>query len=530
MLLVELARAGVTEGRPHVLPRKVHAVISSHLAQLSPLATEVAGAAAVIGRTFDDMLLRHVLGERRHELADGLDELWRRRVVRIRGTDAYDFSHDRVRDVAYAAVGPARRRDLHRRAADALLAIHGRRDELAAQVAAHYELAGDVVAAVEHYQRALALAARVYAHDEVEHLASRVLAILGRRPEGRQRAIEELAVLHRLVVAIFAGQGDQVRLNELHGRTRALREADDLPAEPATLRLSANTTLVGLRFGEADEIGRQLLALAGNDDVVRTEGHYVRGVCRFWLGDLAGSQLHLAAALASFRPEHALGHLYDFGQGVHAVCLVRAGLTAWHLGDAERARALRSDALEAALQTGHAYTEGYVRCFGAWLAYEDDDVDTAASLMDVGDAFDANEFPRWFTRALQAWVTARRQGPAVAIPALEDVLERIRGGTIQLYRVWFELMLASLHIACGDPVAAQRVATQARLVAAAHIPIHLAEALRLEALAGHFAGKEAAEVDRLLAEALSVAQAQGAVRYVERARRAIADVAADRGR
>ena len=150
--------------------------------------------------------------------------------------------------------------------------------------------------------------------------------------------------------------------------------------------------------------------------------------------------------------------------------------------------------------------------------------------MDVGDAFDANEFPRWFMRALQAWVTARRQGPAVAIPALEDVLERIRGGTIQLYRVWFELMLASLHLACGDPVAAQRVATQARLVAAADIPIHLAEALRLEALAGHDAGKEAAEVDRLLAEALSVAQAQGAVPYVERARRAIADVAADRGR
>ena len=37
--------------------------------------------------------------------------------------DAYDFSHDRLRDVAYAELSRPRRRLLHRRVAEALLQI-----------------------------------------------------------------------------------------------------------------------------------------------------------------------------------------------------------------------------------------------------------------------------------------------------------------------------------------------------------------------------------------------------------------------
>jgi DNA-binding SARP family transcriptional activator len=529
LFVVELARAGFTDGPQRPLPRKVQAVISSHLAQLSPLATDVVGAAAVIGRTFDGAQLAHVLNGRRDEVVDALDELWRRRVVRIRGTDTYDFSHDRIRDVAYAAVGPARRRELHRRSAHAVLVIHGPRDELSAQVAAHYELAGDSVAAIEHYHRALDLAARVYAHDEVEHLAERVLAILGRWPQGRPRAIEELAILDRLLVATMAGQGDLDRADQLHARIGALRTAHDLPAEPATLRLTANTTLARLRFREADDIGRKLLDLAGDDDVVRTEGHYVRGVCRFWLGDLVAAEHHLAAALAAFRPEHALRHLRDFAQDTHAICLVRAGLTAWHLGNEDRARALRCEAIEAAEATGHAYTQAYVRCFGAWMACEVDDVATVEALVDVDDRLITNEFMRWSTQGLRAWVVAR-QAPTAGIPLLEEVLDAIGRSAQQLWRVLFELMLASFHAAAGDHAAAHEIARRARLVAAAQIPIHHAEALRLEALAAHHDGEEPAEVDRLLSDAIAVATTQGAVPYVQRARAAAAAVAADRRR
>ncbi len=54
------------------------------------------------------------------DLVRGLDELWQRRIVRERGADAYDFTHDKLREAAYDALSPARRRLLHRRVAGAL--------------------------------------------------------------------------------------------------------------------------------------------------------------------------------------------------------------------------------------------------------------------------------------------------------------------------------------------------------------------------------------------------------------------------
>ena len=55
------------------------------------------------------------------------------------GADAYDFSHDRIREVAYAALSPARRRRHHLRVARALeraAAPAGRGER---RIAAHYE-------------------------------------------------------------------------------------------------------------------------------------------------------------------------------------------------------------------------------------------------------------------------------------------------------------------------------------------------------------------------------------------------------
>ena len=54
------------------------------------------------------------------EVVAALDELWRRGIVRDQGLEGYDFSHDKLREVAYEAIGPARRRRLHLEVAEAL--------------------------------------------------------------------------------------------------------------------------------------------------------------------------------------------------------------------------------------------------------------------------------------------------------------------------------------------------------------------------------------------------------------------------
>ena len=111
------------------LPPKVQSVLEARLAQLSPPARELAGLAATIGREFSFKLLAQASGRDEETLVRELDELWQRRIVREHGADAYDFSHDKLREVAYGSMSAARRRLLHRQAAQALETLHAARPE-----------------------------------------------------------------------------------------------------------------------------------------------------------------------------------------------------------------------------------------------------------------------------------------------------------------------------------------------------------------------------------------------------------------
>ena len=138
-----------------LLPPNVYAMIRARLGQLSPSAQEMAGLAAVIGRAFRYELLAAAGTRSEDEVVLGLEELWKRRIIQEEGSDAYDFSHDRLRDVAYAELSRARRRLLHRRVAEALQQLHPHGiGDLAGQIADHYERAGLVDVAADHYSTA----------------------------------------------------------------------------------------------------------------------------------------------------------------------------------------------------------------------------------------------------------------------------------------------------------------------------------------------------------------------------------------
>jgi predicted ATPase len=99
--------------------------------------------AATIGPEFSFALLARTSDRDEDTLVRELDELWQRRIVREHGADAYDFSHDKLREVAYSGMSAARRRLLHRHTARALETLHvSELDPVCNQIAAHYERAG----------------------------------------------------------------------------------------------------------------------------------------------------------------------------------------------------------------------------------------------------------------------------------------------------------------------------------------------------------------------------------------------------
>ena len=94
-------------------------------------------------------------------------------------SEAYDFTHGKLREVAYNSLSAARRRLLHRRIAEAMEAVYRNQlDTVNGQIAAHYESAGLFDRAVLYYQRAAEVARQVYANDDAIRYYRRGLALL----------------------------------------------------------------------------------------------------------------------------------------------------------------------------------------------------------------------------------------------------------------------------------------------------------------------------------------------------------------
>jgi DNA-binding SARP family transcriptional activator len=244
LFTVEMARAGL-RGQAGKLPHKIRSVIEVRLEHLTPPARELAGLAAIIGRSFSFPLLAAASPVSEAEVVGSLDELWQRQIVREQtaaGEETYDFSHDQIRQVALAQLSAARRCWGHRRVAEALAKVFaGGLDPVYGTIAAHWEAAGDNERAVESYVRAAEAASLLYAHEEsVRHL-QRALGLLPAE-DARCAAIygqlgEGLVVLSRHEEAVLAfkqaeaGSGDVLEKARLISRRVAALNGRYLFAE-----------------------------------------------------------------------------------------------------------------------------------------------------------------------------------------------------------------------------------------------------------------------------------------------------------
>ncbi|MDQ2715571.1 MAG: AAA family ATPase [Chloroflexota bacterium] len=222
LFVVEMARASTLAqqqaeqhglGRPlpllthtaSTLPPTVQTVLAARLAQLSPQARDVANVAAVIGREFAFSVLARASGESEEHVVRGLDELWQRRILREAAAETYDFSHDKLRELAYTSLSPAYRRLLHRRIAEAFEDVYARDlDAVSGQLAAHFERAGLSEQAIRYYQRAGKVAMAIYANTEALSAFERAAALL----EAHQTEHASGDQPWETAVQVYESQGD----------------------------------------------------------------------------------------------------------------------------------------------------------------------------------------------------------------------------------------------------------------------------------------------------------------------------------
>ena len=177
--------------------------------RLRPIAQQVLEASAVLGLEFSYALINCTAGRGEMETIDALDELVQRRLLEEQ-TDRYCFRHDIARRVIYQSLSHGRRRLLHRRAGEALEAIHAADlDAISGQIAVHYEAGGMPAQALHFYQHAAGVAVRLFANAEaVAHW---------------QRAIDLLPVAqqeHRIAAQIYEALADTFIIMGQHALAR----------------------------------------------------------------------------------------------------------------------------------------------------------------------------------------------------------------------------------------------------------------------------------------------------------------------
>jgi tetratricopeptide (TPR) repeat protein len=291
LFLVELLNVARTTGTIEALPDSVEAVVTADIDRLGASDRIVLRYASVLGVTFDETLLRATL---RHEVE--VDEtLWERLrglVERDLATGRLYFRNTLVHDAAYEGLPFRRRRELHGRVAEAIVAAATSLEDEAATLALHYSAAGRH-AETWHYarlggDRARAVAANVEAARLYDLALSSGRFVRTVTPRDRAQVLESLGT-----ICDFAGLFDQ--------SFDALRRATGLLADAPTERSRLFMRRARARFrtgayGPAlRETARGLLLVEGRGE---PDAVAARASLRAMRGEIRSFQGHARAAIA----------------------------------------------------------------------------------------------------------------------------------------------------------------------------------------------------------------------------------------
>ena len=235
-----------------------------------------------------------------------LNELWQKRIVREQSVNIFDFTHDKLREVAYLEISAPQRRLLHRNIAQALQNLHAEHLEpISGQLAAHYESAGLVEQALAYYEKAAIWAQNIFAHNEAIRLLLRTLTLLETLPQSTERNEQELTLQTYLGISMVSTKGyGAPEVLKVYSRAQELCEQLGRPVSSPILRALAIAHIQHTEFEKALVIGNELLARAEQeqDNILLVEGHYILGVTLQWQGAFIKACLHLKQAIDRYNP------------------------------------------------------------------------------------------------------------------------------------------------------------------------------------------------------------------------------------
>jgi len=444
----------VDRGGPLSSLADLSSVLRRRLEAASPHAREVAGLASAVGRDFTLDLLTKASDLDIDAVVRSVDELWRQGILREQPS-GYDFSHDLVRDAAYASVSPPQRWLLHRRIAQSLQILHSEReDDVAAQLAEQYDRGGRPDRALHYYRRAAQLAAAVFANSEAVRCFRRCLELIAQQPPGRARDEEELDVLLQMAPP----------LNAIHGYSSpqlqaTLERSAHLAEKLSRFRdlMASFVGLAGVRFVQGNVTDAYLLAtraldLAEAEPKTAGQAHYVVAATLTSLGRLEEALDHFERAreFSHGSASQITGTLPE----VHG--LASSAQTQWLLGNPEQAVATCREAVELARSADHPYSLAAALSYSAithQLVHDRAGASEAAGeLINLCERYSFSYYREWGV-VVDGWV----RGGEAGVVRIQQGIDKLRSAGQHLRMPYWLYLLADVMVQAGRTAAARGI-------------------------------------------------------------------------
>jgi DNA-binding SARP family transcriptional activator/predicted ATPase len=449
LFVVESVRAGFESTR-------VHGVIAARLAQLTPASYELAGLASVVGRPFSFELLEKATDWDEGSVSQALDELWRRRIIESRGGSEYDFTHDRLREVACSELSLVRQRYLHRRVARAQAEVYAADVEsCSGQIASHFEQAGMAEEAIAYYQRAAVYARERYADTEAAELLRRSLALCRGFSESGRRLKQELDLLVMLGAALDTTEGySAAEAGQTYERALDLARRLDDPNIFATLSGAWVFHIVRGDLEKSRQVSLEFLKMAERQPTrgPMLAGNFILGSSLFHLGQLEASFKHMTAAISSDQgPAESVLALFA-GPDLGVFCRSYLAHLAWHRGDGDQADAHATEAIAAARRIRHPFSQAIALAYAALLEVFRGDSRAALKRGREGvELCGRHGFAYYLamTNVLTGWAAAAQGDVTAGLAQLREGLEGMRRLDAEIRLPYYFTLLAETFSRAG---------------------------------------------------------------------------------
>ena len=355
------------------IPERVKDILQYRIHLLAPLSRHVLNAAAVLSPYLTVSLIARTAGRSEEETVEALEDLLRRHLLVETGDPqpAYRFAHEQLRQVTYDMIGIARRRHLHRRAAQALSKLRPTLiQDLNAVLAYHWTAAGEVNRALLALWAAIDTAAQQFAFEHVIHLADQALDLAEMLPPGRD------AIRARMEAYLWRGRAHRALRHYRQAENdlnEAMRLAESLGVWHVVVNVLSEKIHMAVDRGKGNA-ARELAGLCAQvaersgSASVKARALYLKEMVAVHFG-LPVSEAGLTRALRAFRA--ARDHVGEAEvwnlRGVHAMME----------GDYPRALEMLGRALALATRLHHTYLMHRIQANRGHVLYNQGDFNAA---------------------------------------------------------------------------------------------------------------------------------------------------------